>query len=279
MRSLLKFSRLNQIKHQVEINTKEIKRKLVYSLPVEYYIDNKYYEIEKKKLLGTSWQLISHENLLNTNENSLGPITYMTETIAGYPLIITKNHENNSISGFLNICRHRAGPLEWDGTAGTCKLKGFTCKYHGWTFNLDGQLKGLPYFGSQEGLNKNDFNLWPIRIARWRGLLFAQIIPNTDNIKEMNGKLIDDLFINDNKGFCNRLKDIPLEDFKFHSTQSHKINCNWKVYAENYLEGYHIPNMHPKLNSMIDMKEYKVLVNIYIFYSNNNIIIIIIIII
>lgn len=266
--SYLLLSSFNKLsKKLLYNNTNNIRRNLVYSLPVEYYTEKKYYDVERIKLLGPSWQLISHENNLNikvSDDDTVvnnNVVTYMTETVAEYPIIITKNHETNSITGFLNICRHRGGPLEWDNTKGNCKLKGFTCKYHGWTFNLDGHLKGLPHFGSQDGLNKKDFNLWPIRIARWRGLIFAQIIPNTDIIKEMYGKNIDQLFINENKGFCDRLAHIPLEDFKFHSNESHKINCNWKVYAENYLEGYHIPNMHPKLNTMIDMKEYKVLVS------------------
>lgn len=241
-----------------------IRRSVSYSLPGEMYYDPKYYEVERKKLLGPSWQLLTHEsNLLAPTEKVRGPATYVAETIAGYPIIVTRNSETGVINGHLNICRHRGGPLEWDGTSGTCKLKGFTCKYHGWTFSLDGKLRGLPHFGSQEGVEKKKLNLWPIRVARWRGLVFGQIIPpeeSLNNPEDLHGEAVDAAFLRENEAFCSRLDHLPLEDYVLHSNETHKIKCNWKVYAENYLEGYHIPNMHPSLNEMVDMNEYHVLI-------------------
>jgi choline monooxygenase len=115
----------------------------------------------------------------------------------------------------------------------------------------------MPIFGDDSDINKNDLGLWPIRIAKWRGLIFAQIIP--EDAKLLTGEDVDNEFINSNLGFIERMKDIPLENWNFYSNATHKLECNWKVYVENYLEGYHIPNMHPGLNKMVDMKDYTVL--------------------
>jgi len=235
-------------------------RSVAYSLPGEYYSDPKYYDVERKNLLAPSWQLLTHEANLMPEPNTKSPATYVAETIAGYPLIITRNSETGAVSGHMNICRHRGGPLEWDGTQGACKLKGFTCKYHGWTYSLDGQLRGLPHFGSQEGVDKKKLGLWPVRIARHRGLIFGQIVPPKEAGTEMHGESTDAAFVRDNAAFVKKMEEIPLENYVLHSNQTHKIACNWKVYAENYLEGYHIPNMHPSLNAMVDMDNYKVLV-------------------
>jgi choline monooxygenase len=234
-------------------------RRFATSLGAEFYTDPALYERERKDLLGPAWQVVTHEAVLLPEVDSNAPATFVAETIAGFPCIFTRNSETGGISGHLNICRHRGGPMEWDGTKGPCKLKGFICKYHGWTYGLDGKLKGLPLFGDQTGVDKKNLNLWPVRVARWRGFVFAQIIPEASIPADaMFGEQADAAFIGDNAAFVRRMADIPLETYKLHSQATHKLACNWKVYVENYMEGYHIPNMHPELNKMVDMNTYVV---------------------
>ena len=236
------------------------RRNLAFSLRGEYYTSPEYYEAERKKFLGPSWQVITHEAALM--HDVACPASYVAETVSGWPVIITRNSETGVISGHLNICRHRGGPMEWDGTKGACKLKGFTCKYHGWTYGLDGKLKGLPLFGDKSEVDRSNLHLWPIRVARWRGLVFAQMLPDSGlKAADMFGPTADEAFARENQAFVQRLNDFPLEQYSFHSAASHKLQCNWKVYVENYMEGYHIPNMHPELNKMVDMKTYQVKVN------------------
>ena len=240
-----------------------ISRNFAVSLPAEIYCNPEYYEIERKNFLGPSWQAITHESALIDDESNASAV-YMAETIAGYPCILTRNTNTGEIAGFLNICRHRGGPLEWDGTKGACKLNGFSCKYHGWTYNLKGNLKGMPLFGDQTDVDKSKLSLWPIRVAKWRGIVFAQIIPPTVSINDsdqnvaMSGPEADDLFKSDQAAFCSRMEGIPLESYVYHSSVTHAMNCNWKVYMENYLEGYHIPFMHPELNKQVNMKLIKI---------------------
>jgi nitrite reductase/ring-hydroxylating ferredoxin subunit len=231
---------------------------LVTSLPSKVYTDPNFYEIERKNLLGKKWQLIGHESQLPFDQKI--PASYLAETISNYPTILIRSGKTGEIKGYHNVCRHRAGPLEWDGTKGTCSIHGLKCKYHGWTYSVDGELKGVPTFGTtcSEPLNKTEYNLWPMRVAVWRGLIFLQQLPDLSKNISMSGSDATEAFIRENQGFCDRLASVPLEEFRVHSTSTHEIKCNWKVYVENYLEGYHIPMIHPLLNSQVDMNDYAV---------------------
>jgi choline monooxygenase len=108
-------------------------------------------------------------------------------------------------------------------------LKGLVCKYHGWTFSLDGKLKGMPRFGETFNIDKNEYNLWPARLARWKGLLFVQMLPEFPEGVAMNGKQADELFLQENKDFCERLSHLPIEELELHSASKHSLACNWKV--------------------------------------------------
>jgi choline monooxygenase len=231
---------------------------LATSLPASAYTDPILYETERKNLLGKKWQLIAHESQLPKNDDV--PASYIAETISNYPTILIRSGKTGEIKGYHNVCRHRAGPLEWDGTKGLCSIHGLKCKYHGWTYSVDGELKGVPAFGSacSEPLNKSDYNLWPMRVAVWRGLIFLQQLPDPSSTIPMSGPGATEAFVNENKAFCDRFTSVPLEEFRVHSTSTHEIKCNWKVYVENYLEGYHIPMIHPLLNSQVNMNDYAV---------------------
>ena len=216
--------------------------KLAESLPAKFYHDKDIYNTEREKLIGPSWQLITHESLLLKDSTS-APATYFADTVAGWPCIIVRNSKTGILSGYHNVCRHRAGPLEWDGTSGPCKLNGLMCKYHGWTYSLDGKLKGLPRFGDHSTLDKSMYNLWPIRVVNWRGLIFAQLLPSSKRVLEgapgaaatavaMSGAEAEQLFLHDNAGLIDRLKDVPLESLQYHSSRTHPLKCNWKVRME-----------------------------------------------
>ncbi|KAJ1428395.1 ring hydroxylating alpha subunit-domain-containing protein [Ochromonadaceae sp. CCMP2298] len=239
------------------------------SLPGSAYVDPALYEVERKYLLGPRWQLVGHESQLLKDADK-APATYIAETIAGWPTIVVRSSKTGQINAYHNVCRHKAGPLQWDGTSGACDLHGLKCKYHGWTYSLEGKLVGVPGFSTDHcgHLDRSELQLWPMRVARWRGLLFLQSLP-TDTGAAMSGPSADAQFLEENRAFCDRLsggdvggsRGVPLEDFEFHSATTHTIKCNWKVYVENYLEGYHIPTIHPGLNQQVDMKQYIVKVH------------------
>ena len=208
--------------------TDTVTTKLKVPLDGYMYTDPKYYDIERKELLGKSWQFLSHESALIQNGVNAGA-TYLADTVSGWPVIIVRDTKNGNIKGYHNICRHRAGPLEWNGTSGVCKINGLKCKYHGWTFTFDGKLRGMPRFGDSSSIDKNDYNLWPIRVANYNGLIFVQTLPPDDNLPHY-GAECDALFLSENKEFCKRVDAIEgMKDFTVIKSATHVLKCNWKV--------------------------------------------------
>jgi choline monooxygenase len=209
------------------------------SLPGEVFTDPKYYEVERKHLLGTTWQLLGHESQLNA-ASERAPAMYIADLVSGWPAIVVKSARNGQVNAYHNVCRHKGGPMQWHDTAGVCDLNGLKCKYHGWAYSLDGKLLGVPAFcDAKDGkLDRSEFDLWPMRVAVWRGLVFVQATPNAPGDPcagvAMNGPDADAAFLKVNKAFCDRMdgltgNKVPLEEFSFHSQKSHKLNCNWKV--------------------------------------------------
>jgi len=241
--------------------------KLQKSLPGKAYTDPKFYDIDRKHALGPSWQLLTHESLL-LQDSDKGPATFVSDVVSGFPTIVVRSSKTGELNAYHNICRHKAGPLEWSDTRGVCPLNGLKCKYHGWTYSLDGKLKGVPGFGTTEEakFDKSEYSLWPMRVALWQGLVFVQALPpaSAEGVA-LSGPEANALFERDNTAFCSRLTRAAesaggraLTDFHFYKGATHKLKCNWKVYVENYLEGYHIPTIHPGLNREVDMSTYRV---------------------
>jgi len=148
------------------------------------------------------------------------------------------------VRGFHNVCRHRAGPLAEDGE-GHCE-GAIVCRYHGWRYALDGRLANARDFGPAEGFDPRDFALFSLKCETWRGFIFV----NMDSDAAPLGETIAPLDA--------RTHDVPLESFRFWRRQTHELRCNWKNYVENYLEGYHVPLVHPTLNEQIDAAKYSV---------------------
>lgn len=123
VRTLLRPSRVAF--HSLSLNT--TKEGLVKSLPAKAYTDPKYYDIDKKHILGPSWQLVTHEALL-LQDSEKGPATFVSDVVSGFPAIVVRSSQTGEMHAYHNICRHKAGPLEWSDTRGVCALNGLKCK-------------------------------------------------------------------------------------------------------------------------------------------------------
>jgi choline monooxygenase len=207
------------------------------TLPARLYRDPAVYETERRTIFSRSWLLIAHESQL------AAPGEYVATAAAGYPVIAVRG-ESGAIRAFHNVCRHRAGPLADDGQ-GKCE-GALVCRYHGWRYALDGRLANARDFGPAAGFDPRDFSLLPLKCESWRGFVFVNMDANAEPLL----KTIAPLDV--------RTKDIPLEKFVFARATTHDIACNWKTYVENYLEGYHIPLVHPFLSSAVDAAKYEV---------------------
>lgn len=206
--------------------------------PADVYRDAARYEAERRAIFGRSWIFMAHESELAAEGDAVAA------TVAGYPLLVVRTAEG--VRGFHNVCRHRAGPLV-DGDRESCKA-GFTCKYHGWAYTLDGRLRNARDFGVAEGFDARGFGLFPLTVETWRGFVFVNADAGASPLAPKMAPLDRRLAGRDFSGLVHAER------------RTHDIACNWKIYVENYLEGYHIPNVHPLLNAQMDALRYAVTV-------------------
>lgn len=187
-------------------------------------------------MFGRSWLFMGHESELADEGDVL------TATIAGYPLLVVRSAAG--LKAFHNVCRHRAGPL-FDEERGNCG-GALTCKYHGWVYTLDGRLRNARDFGAADGFDPRNFPLFGLRVETWRGFVFVNADADAPALASLLAPLDARLGRRDLGGLVHAER------------RTHDIACNWKIYVENYLEGYHIPLVHPRLNDEVDASKYDV---------------------
>ena len=202
-------------------------------LPASAYVDPERYQRERRAVFAREWTAVGDTRQL------ADPGAYLALEVAGYPVIVV--NDAGTLRGFHNVCRHRAGPLAWDGT-GTCRS--LVCRYHGWSYDLAGELRSARDFGAE--VDAAELALIPVAVATWRGLLFVNLDGTAPPLSEWLGPVV---------GRCGPW---AMEGFRPFHRSSHDIAANWKVYAENYQEGYHIPLVHPGLHRQVESSRYRV---------------------
>lgn len=204
--------------------------------PASVYRDPQRYDDERRHVFGRAWLFLGHVSEL-AHEGDV-----VATTIAGYPLLAVR--APSGIKAFHNVCRHRAGPL-FDGERGNCGNT-LTCKYHGWAYALDGRLRNARDFGVAPGFDPRDFALFELKVETWRGFVFVSADRNAPALAQLLAPLDA------------RVGRRDLETLVHAERRVHDIGCNWKIYVENYLEGYHIPLVHQRLSEEVDASKYEV---------------------
>jgi choline monooxygenase len=203
------------------------------TLPSALYTQPESLLLELPAIFQKSWQLAGHISQIPSTGDSL------CISIAENPVIVLR--DGNQIRAFYNVCKHRGGPVSIK--KGTTSV--MQCGYHGWTYKLDGSLRGVPQFDRVELFDKQDFGLVPVNVSIWQGLIFI-------NLHEDPEITTDTLLA----GISERISPLSLDSMQYHSRTVDLIECNWKVYIDNFLEGYHIPVVHPELATLLDYKNY-----------------------
>ena len=207
------------------------------TLPARWYHDASQLARERTAIFGREWQLVGAAAQLAE------PRSFLAVELVGHPLVVVRD-DDGRLRGFHNVCRHRAGPLVEDG-CGTCSR--FVCRYHGWAYALDGTLTNARDFGD-DTLDRDDFGLLPVTVATWRGLLFVHLGADPVPLDVWLG------------GFAEQTAGFPMEELRFGHELHHDLRANWKTYADNYLEGYHLPLVHPELTREVDASRYRITV-------------------
>jgi choline monooxygenase len=204
------------------------------TIPSLWYTDPAFHSFEREALFSQTWQY------LGSMEHLEQPGDQVPGSAGGNPVLAVRG-QDAVLRAFYNVCRHRGGPL----ATSHCNTKVLQCKYHGWTYLLDGSLRGTPRFDRTELFDKKDFGLTPIRIDTWQGLAFLNLATG--------GLPLETVL----KGIVEKIAPIRIAGKKFFRRVSYDVNCNWKVYVDNYLEGYHLPYVHPELCNLLDFQNYR----------------------
>jgi choline monooxygenase len=205
------------------------------ALEPRLYTDPALLEPEQELIFERTWQLAGHVGSLPR------PGSYLTAQAGTQPVLVVRDDENQ-LRAFKNVCRHRGSRLL--SGSGQCKAA-IRCRYHGWTYRLDGSLIGIPEgLSFEEKVDKRKFGLMPARVEEMCGLVFVNLDPDATPLAELVGDLPQ------------RLAPYRIETLEPFSPGTGTQPANWKVVADNYLEGYHIPIAHPGLMRMLDYKHY-----------------------
>jgi choline monooxygenase len=203
--------------------------------PSAWYTDEAFAKLENEAVFGQNWLVAGRIDQLQKEGD------YLATEVGGEPIVIVRS---DRLRAFYNVCRHHAAEIM---AAGTGCAKTMQCPYHGWTYSLDGKLCGTPQFSGAEGFCKAENGLVPVRVATWEKWIFVCLEEEAPPLPEVLGNL------------QHELQPLGLDTLKFHSRVTYDLDCNWKVFVDNYLDGgYHVPVLHKGLSGALDYKEYRI---------------------
>jgi len=205
------------------------------TLPAFAYTDAAILTAERERIFAKTWQPVGH--LADVAQ----PGTFCTSEIDGRPLVVTRD-ANGELRAFYNVCRHRAGPV----AIGKGARKSLTCKYHGWTYGLDGRLVTTPELGEVKDFDKACNGLRPVRVDTFGPFVFACLADDAPPLASVLGAIPAET------------RHLRLDEMRFVARKDYEVRANWKAYVDNFLEGYHLPTVHPGLFKVLDYGAYEV---------------------
>jgi choline monooxygenase len=208
-----------------------------HTIPAPWYLDAGIEALERQSVFGANWQAIGRvDQVANPGE-------FFTTEVAGEPILAVRGADG-ALRAFYNVCRHHAAAV---ATAPCGHAQSFRCPYHGWTYGLDGSLKGTPEFAEVRNFDRVAHGLAPIAVDTWQNFVFVNLAAKPEPLRDFLSDLIP------------RMDPLDLQSLRFHSRKEYTLHCNWKVYVDNYLDGgYHVPHLHKGLNSVLDYSHYTI---------------------
>ena len=210
-----------------------------FTLPTTFYTDQSIFEISKEKIFASTWQYVSDNDVVS-EKSSVHPFNLL-EGVLEEPLFFSKD-ENGTTRCLSNVCTHRGKILIEN--PGASRL--ITCGYHGRCFELNGKMKRMPKFEGVENFPSEADHLTEVPFEEWLGMYFVSLDP-----KVSFSEIIEPI--------AKRISWMPLDTLKFdeNSSKEFEVDAHWALYCDNFLEGFHIPFVHPALNEAIDFGNYE----------------------
>ena len=210
-------------------------------LPNDCYVSGDMFDHEQATLFRNSWAAIGFGKDI-ARPGMVKPVTFL-----GIPMLMVRNNKGE-VNVFQNVCRHR-GMILIDRPQ---QLRGpITCPYHAWAYDLDGELRRTPHVGGpdineHESVKHCDFPLVNVRSHVWRDVIFVNVGCTAPAFEDAASTLMERW----------QEFDQPLYHAGTDSSISFTLDCNWKLAVENYCEAYHLPFVHPALNSYSRLEDH-----------------------
>lgn len=209
---------------------------LARTVPNTWYFDRDHHARERRRVFGNTWQCVGRAELV------ADPGGFLTADVAGEPVVVVRG-EDGELRAFFNVCRHRAAPVLTEPCGRVAKLR---CRYHGWTYDLAGNLRGTPEFEGVCDFAKDANGLVAIPVAAWGPFVWVHLGTPREPLAAFLSPLPDWAAARD----C-------FAGLTWHARKTYDLACNWKVYVDNYLDGgYHVNTVHPALAGVLDYREY-----------------------
>jgi choline monooxygenase len=256
-----------------------------HTLPASWYTDPAVHAAERTAIFGRSWQFVGR------TEQVAEPGQYVTADVAGEPVLAVRG-DDGELRAFFNVCRHRASPILNDAAGCVGKLR---CRYHGWTYDLAGRLKGTPEFDGVCDFNKDTNGLVPVGGVEvfgpwvWVRVETPSEAPDTyfypftgdltprPPLRAGEGVFKSETQSGETGASSSAVVGVrersavehpisgsergpggEVSNLLWHARRSYDLACNWKVYVDNYLDGgYHVNTVHPALAGAIDYQQYR----------------------
>jgi choline monooxygenase len=205
-------------------------------LPGHVYTSPEFFALERDLTFSRNWVCAG------VIDDLPAPGDILPIDIAGIPLLLVHG-QDGQIRAFHNICRHRGARL----VSAPTRRNAVVCPYHAWAYALDGKLQRTPSFcgpdqSTHPGFDADKHGLLPVRCERWHRLLFVNLDPNAKSLLDHIAPLVA------------RWKAYDFSLLRHGGSQRWELKANWKLAVENFVERYHLPFVHPTLNSVSSVK-------------------------
>jgi phenylpropionate dioxygenase-like ring-hydroxylating dioxygenase large terminal subunit len=201
------------------------------TVPWSWYSDPAVLRREHERIFLRSWQYVGHVG------QAAEPGSYFTGSLGLAPVVVTRARDGE-LRAFLNVCRHRGFVV----AEGAGRRETLQCRYHAWTYGLDGRLRAAPRSEREPEFDVEDLSLAPLRLATWGPFVFVTADAGGPPLEDALGPVPAQLA---------ELLDVDALEFRFRTEFT--LDANWKVACENFLECYHCAVAHPGFTAAVDV--------------------------
>ena len=215
------------------------------TLPAAWYTEPSWFELEHDRIFERSWQYVGWLGKLGT------PGSFLTTTVGRIPLVVARG-DDGDLRALVNVCRHRGSQVVLEECG---SRKTFQCRYHAWTYNLDGTLRKAPRLDDDTAFDK-DLDLERIRLETVGPFVFVCADPEAESLSTLAAAWPPLL----------AESGLQYDDLVLRETRTYDVQANWKILAENFLECYHCSVSHHGFSALIDLDQYEGKVHSDVFW-------------